>query len=139
MVTSLRSPSHWRSRRLALALLAAAAAGSAAAAPQAAGPETADPVVHPRWLRMPSRPELKAHYPRAGGGARGRTAMTCTVQPDGALNYCTVTEAEPAGRGFGDSALAVSTLFRMRRLDADGRKAAGRVVIVRIAWPPPGR
>jgi hypothetical protein len=130
-------------RLLALALLAATAAGPAPnlamAAPQAAGPETADPVAHPRWLHTPGKPQLQAHYPPAGGRARGRTAMLCTVQPDGALNYCSVVQAEPAGRGFDASALAVATLFRMRPTDAEGRPTPGRPVLVRIAWPPPGR
>lgn len=113
----------------------------AQAAP-AAAPTTARPsiVTNPDWTRKPSGEEFAHYYPEAAQRANlsGRAVLKCEVAADGALDTCTVPEESPTGAGFGEAALKLSSLFKMRPTTKDGVPVRGGTVHIPIRFVLPG-
>lgn len=78
---------------------------------------------YPEWDRRPNAEEVSNFYPdRALRMEMEGTAMLdCMVQPDGALADCSVTAERPRNYQFGEAALQLSKIFRLRPLSVDGR------------------
>ena len=122
---------------LGLALGTPAVSG---AQPSPKGASSLDPalIARPMWDRRPTRTDVERVYPRRAhpDGAEGRAAIWCVVDARGALVDCTV-ESE-SGEGFGEAALRLSKLFRMRPMDATGVSVVGRRIRVPFRlFPPP--
>eukprot|EP01030_Chromulinospumella_sphaerica_P012975 gene12975-12758_t len=66
----------------------------------------------------------------------GKVVLSCTVQPDGTVANCQVVEETPAGHGFGQAALKMSSRFRMRPQTSDGHPVGGAVVRIPIKFEP---
>lgn len=81
------------------------------------------------WLERPNARDFARYYPEAAYQANvsGRAVLDCIVTADGRI-ACTVASEEPAGYGFGEAALRISTHFRMALQTRDGRPTrSGRV------------
>lgn len=79
----------------------------------------------PRWLTRPRNPER--FYPREAfmQGVEGRVELACIVEIDGRLS-CEVVSETPAGRGFGDAALALARAHTMQPAMLNGAPVRGR-------------
>ena len=111
--------------------LAAAAIAAAVAASTAAFAQAED---GPVWTRKPSASDSERYYPRTGNGMGGSAALRCKVTDDGGLTGCTVATEAPAGYGFGQSALNMAHLYRMRGASRAGKPVAGATVIVPFSF-----
>ena len=128
------------SMRLALVLLACALAFSQAASGQTSStpsPPPAQPpkmVTAPDWIRKPSSEDLMRYFPVEAMRARksGKAVMQCTTNTTGLLSDCVVISEEPRDLGFGTTALAVASIFKMRPPMVDGQPQKGTVNIPMI-------
>jgi protein TonB len=59
------------------------------------------------------------------------------VTAQGTLTNCEVTSEEPDSAGFGDAAMRMSRLFKMRPMTKDGSPVAGGTVRIPIAFRLP--
>jgi TonB family protein len=75
-------------------------------------------------------PRLR-YYPEKAQKANmeGVAVLSCDVLPDGKLKDCTVVSEDPPGWGFGEAALGMVTLFKMRPTQKDGTPVESPVKI----------
>ena len=121
---------------LALAVMLQAVAPVEATA-SSAGRE----IANPDWRRVERGGSPLRFYPAAAQrrGIEGSATIACVVDAGGMLHDCQVLSEAPAGVGFGEAAVRMSVLFRMRPLDKDGQKVDGGVVRIPIRFRLPRR
>jgi protein TonB len=96
-------------------------------------------ISNPDWVRVPNGDELQEYYPpRALELSKGgRVSMTCTVTEKGTVTDCAVNSEDPSDMGFGQAALRMKSLFKMRPKTADGQAVGGAKVNIPIRFTPP--
>lgn len=80
------------------------------------------------WRVRPDPTQTAAIFPDKAakdGIVTGRAIVDCLVQADGALADCGVVSEEPAGEGFGASALRLAAIMRAAAWTQDGRPIDG--------------
>jgi TonB family protein len=109
----------------------------AAAVPQPAAHVAV--VVQPDYRSKPSGEDILRFYPKSAAqrSLSGRATIDCAVDVKGSLTGCTVWEEEPVGEGFGQGALGVSSLFKMRPMTVDGVATGGAKVRIPIHFQAP--
>jgi len=104
-------------------------------------PEPAKPaaIQNPDWLRRPSADDMARFYPDRAErmNIEGRATIACTVDAKGALQACGVVSETPDDQDFGQAALRMSKLFRMRPMTVDGEPVAGGTVRIPIRFVLP--
>ena len=115
-----------------LALLAVVLAQAVAGKP--------DPI-QPRWIRKPSGADLARYYPQQAviSQTPGRVVLSCRVDAEGTLVDCNTEDENPVGMGFGDAALKMAPMFKMRPTTLDGKPVAGGTVLIPVAFALPER
>lgn len=88
------------------------------------------------WVRRPIGDGIARFYPdRAQRLQKGGMAtIGCRVTATGALEACEVLLEDPADLGFGEAALRLSRLYKMRLQDPDGAPTEGRTVRIPIVF-----
>jgi protein TonB len=71
-------------------------------------------------------------------GINGRAVIECTVQIEGTVTDGVVISEVPPDQGFGEAALKLSPLFRMKPMSRDGQPVRGGKVAIPIAFKVPG-
>lgn len=95
-----------------------------------------DEIVAPAWAeRSPTAADIRRVYPEAAldQGITARVILLCTVQPSRDL-ACTVDSEGTPGYGFGQAALSVSRLFRVKSAEPGAATSVGRNVRVPIRF-----
>jgi protein TonB len=97
-------------------------------------------ITQPDWLRKPTGEDMARYYPDRAQrmSISGRSTVSCTVTEQGTLSACSVIEEEPNDAGFGEAALRMSRLFKMRPQTRDGQPASGGIVRIPIIFTLPG-
>ena len=96
-------------------------------------------ITNPDWIRRPDADDLTRYYPdrasrlNKGGHAR----MSCTVTASGTLTNCSIVSEDPADLGFGQAALDMAKLFKMRPQTRDGAAVGGASVLIPLTFNPP--
>lgn len=92
------------------------------------------------WVAPPSASHMARHFPRAARNANisGWAVVLCVLQVDGRVKRCRNAGEAPEGYGFGDATVAASNAFRMKAKTADGRSAAGEIIVIPLSWKLPG-
>ena len=92
----------------------------------------------PDWIARPSADDVARFYPSLARSLAigGRARIACDVSPLGMLERCAVTDVVPTGLGFGEAALSMAALFRMRPREIAGAPIAGGRVLVPIRFEP---
>ncbi len=88
------------------------------------------------WAAKPTATQLLGVYPTAARNkppANARATITCKVNTEGFLRDCKVVQQSPENLGFGEAALALSPLFRMKPAIRGGKPQDGEVTIP-IVW-----
>jgi hypothetical protein len=105
-----------------------------------------DWLTKPNWITFIAEDRMTALYPPAAADAgikTGRGVVTCTVAAGGAMTACGVESEDPAGKGFGQAALAAIGSFVVNPWSDDGQPVEGARIRVPIRFneaepePPP--
>lgn len=98
-----------------LALILAAALGQVAPSTNAPPDPPTEATGHPKVAPRPKDGPLR-YYPEQAWRDRveGSAIIHCTVTLDGKLKDCKILSETPAGAGFGEAALKMSSLFVMK-------------------------
>jgi protein TonB len=101
----------------------------------AASPVSAAAPSFPGYDQIPTAEDMAKFYPEKAldVGKEGGAVLRCVVKKDRSLANCAVASETPQGFGFGDAALQVSKLFRMK----SGAKPGSRISIP-IQFQTPG-
>jgi protein TonB len=109
--------------------------------PRAPPPEPPRPSVisNPDWQRRPTGEDMARYYPDRAQRmeVEGSASLTCKVTARGTLEGCSVTGENPGDMGFGDAALKMSRLFKMRPMSRDGQPVDGGTVRIPIRFVLP--
>lgn len=97
-------------------------------------------ITNPDWVRKPDGDEMANYYPDRAQrmNQAGRASISCTVTATGSLSGCSVVSEDPADFGFGQAALKLAHLFKMRPKTEDGTAVGGASVVVPIRFVVPG-
>lgn len=96
-------------------------------------------ITNPDWQRRPSGEDLARYYPDRAMRmeVEGSATISCRVTARGTLEGCSVTAESPADMGFGDAAMRMSRLFKMRPQTKDGQPVDGGTVRIPIRFTLP--
>lgn len=118
------------SRKLLVGLMAAlAASGSAWAQGKS------------NWAQTPTGADFQRFYPKTAADREipGRAILDCDVNAADGLEHCRVVEETPEDYGFGEAALHLSGLFRMKPGSPDLSDPARRRAIVPVTFGMAGK
>jgi protein TonB len=109
--------------------------------PAAPPPEPPRPsvITNPDWARRPTGEDIARYYPDRAQRmeVNGRATLSCTVTARGSLENCSVVSENPADYQFGDAALKLSKLFRMKPKTLDGAPVDGGQITIPIVFQVP--
>ena len=82
---------------------------------------------------------MATYYPDRASrmSVSGHATMECTVTASGAVSGCSVIAENPPDYGFGEAALRLAKLFKMRPMSRDGVPVEGGKVIIPIGFTIP--
>jgi protein TonB len=108
-------------------------------APPPPTPPRPSVITNPDWARRPSGEDIARYYPDRAQrmNTEGRATLSCSVTAKGTLENCSVTSEEPGDMGFGDAAMKLSRLFKMRPKTLDGAPVEGGNVRIPIRFVLP--
>ena len=100
---------------------------------------TNDLAIAADWERKPTGAEFGSYYPDRAmrQGVSGAATIACVVRASGALRDCRLVAETPPGYGFGDAAMRLSSLFKMRPQTMDGVPVEGGEVRIPINFGLP--
>jgi TonB family protein len=94
-------------------------------------------IVHPDWVALPEPARTQSLFPAAASQAGVQTGVgrvDCRVGEDGGLGDCALVSEEPAGLGFGASALAAAPDLHANLWSRDGLRTPGAHVVVPLRF-----
>lgn len=118
------------------ALLFASALSLGAAAAHAA---PAKIITRPDWAVKPTGDDMERFYPAKAKAENvsGRATIACEVAVDGALVGCRAKSESPDGYGFGDAAVSLGGIFRMKPKMVNGEPGGGGTITIPIVFQAP--
>lgn len=89
-------------------------------------------------LVKPSATDLSSVYPRTAARKRlaGEALVRCTVSDDRRLSDCRVVNETPSGQGFGEAALRLATVIKLKETTRTGEPTAGRSFLFPLKFQP---
>jgi TonB family protein len=90
----------------------------------------------PTWAKLPANEDTAAAFATVFKSVEGtvRVTLTCTVQPGGGVDGCTVEREDPAGKGVGDAALTLARHFRLTTWTMEGLPTIGATINIPLRY-----
>jgi TonB family protein len=110
---------------------------SMVAAGALAGAATSGPTIdHPAWETGPTGEALIRYYPLKAQRSHqeGSSTIRCSVTAQGGVTGCVIVSEKPEGWGFGEAAIKLSPLFKMKPKMADGSAVEGGIVKIPVQF-----
>jgi TonB family protein len=104
--------------------------------PPSITPNTLEPlhiIQNPDWQVPLTAAQVAAARPKST--KEGHVVVDCVVTVAGDLDACKVAKESPTGAGFGEAALKLATLIKMKPQTLDGVPRGGAPVSIPFAWP----
>jgi TonB family protein len=95
-------------------------------------------ITRAEWGRLPAAGQVPYPEKARAAGATGAVVLDCAVAVGGAVADCKVAKETPQGLGFGEAALDLAPLFRMKAWTSDGRPVDGARIRIPINYEEPG-
>jgi protein TonB len=107
-------------------------------APEKPPPPRPTVISNPDWIHQPNGDDFARFYPDRAQrmGVAGRATLHCQVSASGTLS-CSVSSEDPPDQGFGEAALKMSKLFKMRPQTRDGAPTSGGTINIPIRFQVP--
>ena len=107
---------------------------------KAAIASSAPVLTEPEWIRKPTGEDFASYYPKKAmdEGKSGRALLVCKVDAAGGLVDCRTEDEIPADEGFGEAAMKMAHIFRMKPMTLDGQPVNGGTVKIPIRFLIPG-
>jgi protein TonB len=108
-------------------------------APPPPEPPRPSVITNADWLRKPTGEDFAKYYPERAQrmNVEGRAVVHCTVNARGTLDNCSVQSEEPENQDFGNQALKLAKLFKMRPQTKDGAPVDGGQINIPIVFKLP--
>jgi protein TonB len=108
-------------------------------APPPPEPPRPSVITNADWLHKPSGEDLAKYFPERAMrmNVSGRASISCTVNARGTLDACSVVSESPDDQGFGDAAMKMTKLFKMRPQTKDGAPVDGGKITIPIVFNVP--
>ena len=86
--------------------------------------------------RQPNADDLAQYYPERAQRLEktGSATIKCIVNSRGALTSCSVLSEDPADYQFGDAALKLSHIFKLKPATSDGKPVDGGTFTTKITF-----
>jgi periplasmic protein TonB len=113
--------------------------GYVVSAPQElSAPVRGSEILDPKWILSPLDHWSAYFTPDRAMrmNTSGEATVHCTVTAAGALINCWLEREEPAGWGFGDAALLISTRVQMQPQTQSGQSVDGRPIALTLKFDP---
>jgi TonB family protein len=96
-------------------------------------------ITRPEWLEKPTGDDMERFFPAKARAASmsGRATITCTVTAEGLLKGCVATKETPEGYGFGEAAVSLGAIFRLKPKLVDGQPVEGGTITMPIVFQAP--
>jgi len=102
-------------------------------------------ILNPDWVRTPTAQQFPNYYPERAQrmGIEGQASISCLVTAEGTLTDCSVLSEDPPDQFFGNAALSMASLFKMKPQTINGQPVGGARITVPIRFrmprpsPPP--
>ncbi len=119
----------WIAFMMAAATATAAPAGAASDCPPGGDPSVA--ATHSDWLQKPTGDQIRWAFPpkAAEQNLNGAATITCDVEITGALGACKVVRESPKDMGFGEAALSLGPVMRLKPATRCGVAVVSQVTI----------
>lgn len=96
-------------------------------------------IEQPQWAQVPSAEEMTAKAPARGEARRAaRVTLRCWSNAEGALQRCSVRSETPRDSGFGEAALALAPLYKLKTPQDDNIPLNGRRVTFNVDFAAAG-
>ena len=75
------------------------------------------------WIRKPTAVDWATNFPRKARGVadKARVVLSCRVTAGNRVKDCTVVSEKPSGYGIGQAVIRMSSMFRVKPVEVDGR------------------
>lgn len=92
----------------------------------------------PAFVRRPDGDDIARVYPRFAMQRRrgGMATLHCWIQINGRLRDCVLQDQVPPGQGFGNAALELAPIIRMKPATREGQPIESEVTIPLTFTPP---
>ena len=108
-------------------------------APAPVAPPRPSVISNPDWAHKPNGEDMQRYYPERASrmNVEGHVTLSCTVNSKGSLDGCSVVEETPENQDFGNSAIKLSKLFKMKPKTLDGAPVEGGTVRIPLSFRLP--
>ena len=93
----------------------------------------------PEWRRRPSADFVARVYPLKAKrrGLAGRVVLDCVIGLEGRMKTCSVVSETPAGYGFGEAGLTLSSAFQVTATTRTGKSTEGMSLRLPLSFSLP--
>ena len=96
-------------------------------------------IENPEWTAKPTGADVARYYPERAQRLEktGNVTLQCSVTAKGTVSGCSVLSEDPSDFGFGDAAIKLSRLFKMKPKTLDGAPVEGGTVRIPLSFRLP--